>query len=324
MSHRISTFKRLTNVPKEVDKVFLPDAGLPSTKDLNSIEAEIMTKFSTIVGCLKDLEGNVLKTSREFLKKTTIEGRENDKIMAVKGNVISNKKKYYKNLEEEVETLSKAFQDQLKKICKEIYSLQSLSQGKTDFYYGSSGETLACIDNNNLLIDLCNYNTPKNIISKNQELPTIKNTRLNEVKTLVANKEKFSVPVAYKVNSSPDKEAPRKFTLRTLEASSAKSSELKKVNEASPKLPLYKLTSENNLPVNTIISEENLTSNFSPLNFNIKENGFREEVNRFETLSDSNREESEGDSIQMRERPASLSLFEDKGSSFDSQYHCKF
>jgi len=323
MSHRISTFKRLTCLPKEADKAFLPDSGLPLTKDLNSIESEIMAKFGSIVSCLKDLEGNVLKTSRDFLKKTTIEGRENDKIMAVKGNIISNKKKYYKNLEEDVETLSKVFQDQLKKIGKEIHSLQALSQGKSGFCHGSSGETLTYLDSNNVLNDPCNYNTPKNLICKNPELPTIKNTRFSEIKTVI-NKEKFSVPQTLKVNSSPDKEAPRKFTFKTVESSGMKSSELKKFNGASPKLPLYKMTNENILPVNTIILEDDLYSNFSPIDLMAKEHNSQGEMNRVSILSDSNGEDSEKNSIEIRERPASLSFVEDNGSSYDSQYQYQF
>lgn len=128
---------------KRSEIAFRPDASLPtSARNINCVESQIVSKIDSIITSLKDLEGNFSKIKEELLKKKTIEGRENGKICAVQGKVVSNQKKYYKSLEEDIDSLSKAFKDQFTRITSDLSCLQSISKGRPEVQAGSSGENL--------------------------------------------------------------------------------------------------------------------------------------------------------------------------------------
>jgi len=177
---------------KRSEFAFRPDNSLPaSSRNINCVESHIISKIDNIITSLKDLEGNFSKIKEELLKKKTIEGRENGKICAVQGKVVSNQKKYYKNLEEDIDSLSKAFKDQFTRISSDLSCLQSVSKGRTEVQAGSSGE--------HLVAEIEPVYTPIKCPGI-QTIKVMKNDEQKERKTMVPITLKVSPPQTGKVS----------------------------------------------------------------------------------------------------------------------------
>lgn len=183
MADSFLPLKRLStgSTPSPTDRDIL--SQLSNTKDLSSIEVDIISKINVVLNELRGLEGNFLKILQDLLKKSTIEGRENNKIMAVQGNVICNRKKYYKNLEEDIESVSKAFQDHFRKINKEINSMSQLSKSKNENKDESGRRHTS---------NLVSYSL------KHSEIPTIRLAKSTEIKQSTGPKDRVSTPFTFK------------------------------------------------------------------------------------------------------------------------------
>lgn len=215
MSQKITPLKYpnsgVRQLAKDVDKLLTHDAALVNSKNLSSAEVEIISKISTIVTYLKSLEENFSKARQDLIKKSSLEGRENPKICAVQGKIISNAKKYYKSLEEDITVLSNSFHDQFKKIAKELDSINVLSKGKTDYKGGSSGENpIMGLAMNMFLSAPLQPESRKNSNQKIPELTTFRPPHhANPAKTAGAVKEKTLMPFILK--SDPFQEVPKKL-----------------------------------------------------------------------------------------------------------------
>lgn len=98
-----------------------------SSEELNPFEMEIVSKFDSILTLLRELEEHFCQVRQEVLRKSTLEGKENAKIFAIKGRVITNRKKYYRSLESDIQNLDKVVQEQLSKVLRDFTSLKVVS-----------------------------------------------------------------------------------------------------------------------------------------------------------------------------------------------------
>lgn len=193
---------------KRSDYNLRPESSFPtSSRNINSVESNIITKIDNIVTSLKDLEASFSKIKEELLKKNTIEGRENNKICAVQGKVVSNQKKYYKNLEDDIDLLSRAFKDQFARMSSDLVALQSISKGKTEVQSGSSGEHLIGavypeFDPVHASIKCPEIQTIK--VIKNDEIRPLTTSQQKEKKTMVPYTLKVSPPQTGKAVKMPN------------------------------------------------------------------------------------------------------------------------
>jgi hypothetical protein len=98
-----------------------------SPEGLNPFEMEAISKFDNIITILRELEEQFLQSRQEVLRKSTLEGKESGKICAIRGRVIASKKKYFRSIESDIQSLDKILQDQLDKIFKEFNCLKTIS-----------------------------------------------------------------------------------------------------------------------------------------------------------------------------------------------------
>ena len=199
MSRQCESFGGLMFIPQQ-----FPD-------ELNHFESEVVSKIDNIINILHELEDQFTQARHEVIRKSSLEGKESDKICAIKGRVISNKKKYYRNLEGDISSLDKTFQEQFTKISKDLLELKVISGIEEKVEPEKLGKET--ITTYTLMPSTGNYE--ENFQEIVGSSPYVKSVAVPSIKKLDSGTKPISIgrPVArplFKANSTTEVELPRR------------------------------------------------------------------------------------------------------------------